>query len=92
MYNRDELREKAVRVRDKKGAIGPDIDLNKFDEAPVPHSYLADEDLCAIPADEQKNDPDPSDDRIQKAPLGVKLVAKLTVHRGLYKQGGILPP
>ncbi|MBW2590334.1 MAG: SufD family Fe-S cluster assembly protein [Deltaproteobacteria bacterium] len=55
MYNRDELREKAVRVRDKKGAIGPDIDLNKFDEAPVPHSYLADEDLCAIPTDEQKN-------------------------------------
>ena len=55
MYNRDELREKAVRVKDKKGAIGPDIDLNKFDEAPVPHSYLADEDLCAIPADEQKN-------------------------------------
>ena len=55
MYNRDELREKASRVIDKKGAIGPDIDLNKFDEAPVPHSYLADEDLCAIPADEQKN-------------------------------------
>lgn len=55
MYNRDELREKAARVTDKKGAIGPDIDLNKFDEAPVPHSYLADEDLCAIPADEQKN-------------------------------------
>ena len=55
MYNRDELREKASRVTDKKGAIGPDIDLNKFDEAPVPHSYLADEDLCAIPADEQKN-------------------------------------
>lgn len=55
MYNRDELREKAARVTDKKGAIGPDIDLNKFDEAPVPHSYLADADLCAIPADEQKN-------------------------------------
>jgi len=55
MYNRNELREKAARVRDKKGAIGPDIDLNKFDEAPVPHSYLADEDLCAIPTNEQKN-------------------------------------
>jgi len=54
MYNRDELKEKASRVTDKKGAIGPDIDLNKFDEAPVPHSYLADEDLCAIPTDEQK--------------------------------------
>jgi len=55
MYNRDELREKAARVKDKKGASGPDIDLNAFNEAPVPHSYLADEDLCAIPADEQKN-------------------------------------
>ncbi len=54
MYIRDELREKASRVIDKKGAIGPDIDLNKFDEAPVPHSYLADADLCAIPEDEQK--------------------------------------
>jgi len=55
MYSRNELREKAIRVKDKKGAIGPDIDLNKYDEAPVPHSYLADEDLCAIPTDEQKN-------------------------------------
>jgi len=55
MYSRNELREKATRVKDKKGAIGPDIDLNKFDEAPVPHSYLADEDLCAISTDEQKN-------------------------------------
>ena len=54
MYIRDELREKASRVIDKQGAIGPDIDLNKFDEAPVPHSYLADADLCAIPEDEQK--------------------------------------
>ena len=54
MYIRDELREKASRVIDKKGAIGPDIDLNKFDEAPVPHSYLTDADLCAIPEDEQK--------------------------------------
>ncbi len=54
MYIRDELREKASRVIDKKGALGPDIDLNKFDEAPVPHSYLADADLCAIPEDEQK--------------------------------------
>ena len=54
MYIRDELREKASRVIHKKGAIGPDIDLNKFDEAPVPHSYLADADLCAIPEDEQK--------------------------------------
>lgn len=54
MYNREQLREKAYKAIDKKGVIGSDINLNEFDEAPVPHSYLADEDLCAIPEDEQK--------------------------------------
>lgn len=53
MYNREQLKEKANKARDKKGAIGPDIDLTKFDEAPIHHSYMADEDLCAIPDDEQ---------------------------------------
>lgn len=53
MHNREQLKEKANKARDKKGAIGPDIDLTKFDDAPVQHSYMADEDLCAIPDDEQ---------------------------------------
>ena len=54
MYNREQLREKANKAIDKKGAIGPDINLDEFDDAPVPHSYMADEDLCAMPEQEQK--------------------------------------
>jgi uncharacterized protein len=55
MYSRDQLKEKAKTALDKKGLIGPDIDLSKFDDAPVSHSYLADEDLCALPmADQQR--------------------------------------
>ena len=53
MYTREELKEKAKKARDKKGAIGPDINLDEFDQAPVPHSYLADEDLCDLPQEEQ---------------------------------------
>jgi len=54
MYNKDQLKEKAKKAKDKKGAIGPDINLNEFDKAPVPHSYLAEEDLCDLPQEEQK--------------------------------------
>lgn len=54
MYNREQLREKANKAIDKTGAIGPDINLDEFDDAPVSHSYMADEDLCAMPEDEQK--------------------------------------
>ncbi|MFC1884186.1 SufD family Fe-S cluster assembly protein [Thermodesulfobacteriota bacterium] len=55
MYNRDQLKEKAESALDKKGLIGPDIDLSKFDDAPVPHSYMADEDLCALPMADQQH-------------------------------------
>jgi len=54
MYDRMQLKEKAEKARDKKAAIGPDIDLNEFDPASVPHAYLADEDMCALPESEQK--------------------------------------
>lgn len=54
MYNREQLRERANLAIDKKGAIGPDINLDEFDDAPVPHSYMADEELCAIPEQDQK--------------------------------------
>ncbi len=53
MYSREQLREKADAARGKKGAIGPDIDLGEFDDAPVTHPYLADEELCELPQDEQ---------------------------------------
>ncbi|RZB33875.1 MAG: uncharacterized protein SRB2_03268 [Desulfobacteraceae bacterium Eth-SRB2] len=54
MYNKDQLKEKAKKAKDKKGAIGPDINLDEFDQAPVPHSYLAEEDLCDLPQEEQE--------------------------------------
>ena len=54
MYNREQLRERAYSAIDKQGPIGPDIDLDEFDDAPVPHSYMADEDLCAMPEQDQK--------------------------------------
>ncbi|MFP4036527.1 MAG: SufB/SufD family protein [Desulfobacteraceae bacterium] len=55
MHNRDELRQRAEKARDKKAALGPDVDLSQFDPAPVPHDYMADEDLCTLPmADQQR--------------------------------------
>jgi len=54
MYNRDELRERAILVKDKKAAIGPDINLEEFDAASVSHPYLADEDMCQLPEQEQQ--------------------------------------
>ncbi|RJR26258.1 MAG: SufD family Fe-S cluster assembly protein [Desulfobacteraceae bacterium] len=54
MYS-EELRRKAARVADKKAAIGPDVDLGMFESAPVPHKYLADEELCELPEEEQKH-------------------------------------
>lgn len=54
MYDRTQLKEKAEQARDKKAAIGLDINLDEFDDAPVPHAYLADEDMCALPESDQK--------------------------------------
>jgi len=54
MYERDELRQKAALAVNKKGALGPDINLDEFDEAAVPHAYLMDEDLCLLPMAEQQ--------------------------------------
>ena len=54
MYNKDQLKEKAKKAKDKKGAIGPDINLDEFDQSPVPHSYLAEEDLCDLSQEEQE--------------------------------------
>ena len=54
MYNREQLREKAENSVNKKGLIGPDVDLDEFDDAPVPHAYLADKDLCELPEEDQQ--------------------------------------
>lgn len=54
MYDRDALRERANQAMAKKAALGPDINLDEFEDAPVPHAYLADEDLRELPEEEQK--------------------------------------
>jgi Fe-S cluster assembly scaffold protein SufB len=54
MHGIEDLREKAAKAVDKKAAFGPDVDLKQFDSAPVPHTYMADEDLCELPSEEQK--------------------------------------
>ncbi len=54
MHSKDELRQKALRAKDKKAAIGPDIDLNEFDDAPIPHKYLSEDELCTLTEEEQQ--------------------------------------
>ncbi|MFC1868161.1 SufD family Fe-S cluster assembly protein [Thermodesulfobacteriota bacterium] len=54
MHDRARLREMAEKAVDKKAALGPDINLDEYDEASVPHSYLADEELCGLPEEEQR--------------------------------------
>jgi Fe-S cluster assembly scaffold protein SufB len=54
MHGIENLREKAAKAVDKKAPLGPDVDLKQFDAAPVPHTYMADEDLCELPPEEQK--------------------------------------
>lgn len=47
-----ELNEKALQAKDKKAALGPDIDLGTFTDEPVAHDYL--EDLTQLPEEDQK--------------------------------------
>ena len=54
MHGLDELRDRAIRAKEKKAAFGPDVNLAESDDAPVPHSYMADEDRCALPQEEQQ--------------------------------------
>ena len=49
MYDARELKERAASALDKKGSIGPDIELNEFQTDPVPHHYLSDQELRALP-------------------------------------------
>ncbi len=53
MQNIDELKKKAREALDKKATFGADIDLNQYDRSFVPHKYLAEEEMCAIPQNEQ---------------------------------------
>ena len=54
MHNKDELKEKAAKARDKKSSLGQDVNLDQFKKAPAPNEYLANVDLCALPEEEQR--------------------------------------
>jgi len=54
MHGIEDVRERAQKAVRKKAAIGTDVNLEEFDPAPVPHSYMADEELCELPQEEQK--------------------------------------
>jgi Fe-S cluster assembly scaffold protein SufB len=54
MHGIEELKERAAKAIEKKAGLGPDINLKEFDDSFVVHSYLADEDLCELPQEEQK--------------------------------------
>jgi hypothetical protein len=54
MYRAGEIRELAEKAKDKKAALGPDVDLGDFDKSPVSHEYLESEQLTQLPAEEQQ--------------------------------------
>ena len=54
MQDRDKLREKAAKAIDKKAALGPDINLDKFERASPPQGYLANINLCTLPEEERR--------------------------------------
>jgi Fe-S cluster assembly scaffold protein SufB len=54
MHGVEELKERAARAVEKKATLGRDINLKEFDDSFVVHSYMADEDLCDLPQEEQK--------------------------------------
>jgi hypothetical protein len=47
-----DLNEKAAQAKEKKAALGPDIDLSTFTDKPVAHAYL--KDLTKLPEEDQK--------------------------------------
>jgi Fe-S cluster assembly scaffold protein SufB len=54
MYSRDQLMKKAQKAIKKKSAIGPDINLDDFDDTSVQHPYLTDDELRKLPDQEQQ--------------------------------------
>jgi len=54
MYDLKELEQKARQAIDRKATFGDDVDLDSFDRSFVPHKYLAEEEICSIPQEEQQ--------------------------------------
>jgi Fe-S cluster assembly protein SufB len=54
MFTDTTLREKALQALNKTAAFGEDINLETFQREFVPHKYLAEEELCAMPQTERE--------------------------------------
>ncbi|MDR3554702.1 MAG: SufD family Fe-S cluster assembly protein [Syntrophobacteraceae bacterium] len=54
MQHLDDIEKKAKAAVDKKALFGDDLDLAQYDRSFVPHKYLADQEMCALPQDEQQ--------------------------------------
>ncbi len=50
----EDIEGKAKAAADKKAPFGEDLDLGKYDRSFVPHKYLAEEEICALPAMERR--------------------------------------
>jgi len=53
MHIDEQFSLKAKEAIDKKGAIGPDVDLGAYDASPSSHADMADDDLLNLPKEEQ---------------------------------------
>jgi len=54
MYDRQELKERALKVVGKEAALGPNIDLSRYDSSRVQHEPLSDKALQELPPDEKR--------------------------------------
>lgn len=54
MHIDEQFEVKAKAAIDKKGAIGPDVDLGAFDATPSPPAEMADTDLRNLPREERE--------------------------------------
>ncbi len=54
MYDRQELKERALKAVGKEAALGPNIDLSRYDSSRVRHEPLSDKALQELPPDEKR--------------------------------------
>jgi uncharacterized protein len=54
MQHIDDIEKKAKAAVDKKALFGDDVDLAQYDRSFVPHKYLADDEMCSLPEDDQQ--------------------------------------
>jgi Fe-S cluster assembly scaffold protein SufB len=54
MQHIEDIEKKAKTALDKKAMFGDDLDLAGYDRTFVPHKYLADDEMCALPEEDQQ--------------------------------------